>query len=200
LGVDNLGFPFQLLGGKILGVTLFRTHFILTRKYLIVCFIFKGNYVLYELSGDQFPHLVNVDYLLCNFTHDNDGNIDSDYLNENNSEDSKELSLFGQTFVYELIENSFLLDFKKNEFFLKNLSLFSYQPMSSTQTTLFKLENEMGSRMNLKKRNLGIDFSLASTSKNNNIANARVVKMFQSRTLVLVVVEVCVLTVIFKIV
>ena len=64
--------------------------------------------------------------------------------------------------------------------------------MSSTQTALFKLENEMGSRMNLKKRNLGIDFSLASTSKNNNSANARVVKIFQSRTLVLVVVEVCV--------
>ena len=143
--------------------------------------------------------MVNVDYLLCNFTHDNDGNIDSDYMSENNDEDSNELSLFGQTFIFELIENSYLLDFRKNEFFLKNLSLFSYQPMSSTQTALFKLENEMGSRMNLKKRNLGIDLSLASTSKNNNSANARVVKMFQSRTLVLIVVEVCVLTVIFKI-
>ena len=43
--------------------------------------------------------------------------------------------------------------------------------------------------MNLKKRNLGIDFSSASSSSSDRNNTARVVKMFQSKSLVLIIVE-----------
>jgi hypothetical protein len=156
--------------------------------------ILKGNYVLYEkTSSDEFPYLINIEHLLYKFSYENDEvhneNGESDYTGDNGNNNNLEFTLFSQSYPYELIDNCYLLDIKGNEFFLKNFSLFSYQPTSTSQASLIKLENDMGSRMNLKKRNLGIDFSSASSFSSNRNNNVRVVKMFQSKSLVLTIVE-----------
>ena len=139
--------------------------------------------------------MLNVEYLLKSFSRVSDESSEEDAWDEEDGEteemhlrDKKaisEFSLVDQNHPFDLIDGCYILDFNGKDFFLKNFSIFSYNNKNSD--SILKLENEMGSRMNLKKRNLGIDLSSASSSQNGT--TVKVVRIFQSKSLVLLVVE-----------